>query len=454
MTPPRAVFTIATGKPVYIEMASALARSVARWNPPDRPPFYLVTDAPPASLPEDLRDVKVISIGTGQYGTGFTPKLYLDELAPSNEIAARLLAEAEPLFRRDLATSVQAQNPWADTFALRAVAAQPRALERLRPLATAIASSYAPLVVDGALHGMRFPLHERPLVSASAQLAAGLCALGQDLPLLGKLLATVRDAQRASGGFGDDMPDKFAEKFGESDLLTTLAAADVLGALDPSFDLERALAWAVTQQRPDGFFVAFGPELGWLTFEMWRLLGAAARPFAERFRFPSLPATNRDRKTSLPFYAYFDDLAHLFAELPGLASATVPVAFLDLAGFGAFNNAFGQDLGDAVLAAIARELDGVPFARAIRDGGDEFLVVGAPTRGNLAADLDTLRAAWPARFRAAFGEGVPPVAPRILVTETRGDALRAAREKLGRSMGSIKSKSKTPPAEGILATIP
>lgn len=186
---------------------------------------------------------------------------------------------------------------------------------------------------------------------------------------------------------------------------------------------------------------------------MLRLFDAAARPFAERFRFPSVPLANLDRKTSLPFYAFYDDIAHLFAELSGLAGATVPVAFLDLAGFGAFNNAFGQDLGDGVLAAIARELDAVPFARAVRDGGDEFIVVGAPSRSNLARDLDAMRAAWPARFRAAFGADVPPVAPRILVTETPGRSLREAREKLGRSMGTVKATAKSPPPEGVLARV-
>src|ERR1700690_2280308 len=44
------------------------------------------------------------------------------------DAARPLLAEAEPLFRRDLAMHVQAQNPWADTFALRCVAARPLAL--------------------------------------------------------------------------------------------------------------------------------------------------------------------------------------------------------------------------------------------------------------------------------------------------------------------------------------
>jgi len=383
---------------------------------------------------------------------------YLAKLtARGGEVGARasaLLAEAEPLFRRDLAAHVQAQNPWSDTFALRSVTLRPLALERLRPLALAIAVSYAATVnATGAVLGMRYPLHDRPMTSATAHLASGLLALGHDLPLLGKLLSTVRDAQHDNGGFGDDMPDATAEKFGREDLLTTVAAADVLGTLDPSFDLERALAWCESKQRKDGFFVAYGPEIAWLTGEIVRLADAAARPFAERFRFPQVPSANLDRKTGLPFFAFFDDLTHLFAELSGLAGARVPIAFLDLAGFGKFNNAHGQDVGDAVLALLARELSSVAFARAIRDGGDEFIVVGAPERTHLARDLDVFRASWPARFRSAFGANVPTVAPRILVTEVGGRELRGARERLGRSMGTVKDRSQSPPPEGVLDEI-
>jgi GGDEF domain-containing protein len=200
--------------------------------------------------------------------------------------------------------------------------------------------------------------------------------------------------------------------------------------------------------------VAFGPETGWLTGEVIRLADSATRPFAERFRFPQVPLANLDRKTSLPFFAFFDDLSRLFGAVPGLASANVPIAFLDLTGFGAFNNAFGQDAGDTVLAVLASELEGITFARPIRDGGDEFIVVGAPGRAKLDTDLDAFRRAWPARFRAEFGADVPTVAPRILWTETQGRGLREARERLGRGMGAVKNNSKMPPPEGVLERLP
>ncbi len=407
--------------------------------------------------PENERDPEVAELRISvplsvADGCEYLCTLADDADAEIGSAAKAILAEAEPLFRRDLAACVQAQNPWSDTFALRCVAARPHALERLRPLALAIAASYAPIAEGGAVLGQRFPLHERPLVSATAQLAYGLCALGQDLPLLGKLLETVRAGQHDNGGFGDDMPEGVVKRFGREDLLTTLVATDVLASLDPSFDLERALMWCVSKQQPDGFFVAFGPEIVWLTGELVRLADAAERPFAERFRFPQVPQANLDRKTSLPFFAFFDDLARLFGELAGLASAKVPLAFLDLAGFGAFNNAFGQDLGDSVLAALANELGTIPFATAIRDGGDEFLVVGAPGRTHLDDALDGFRRAWPARFRAQFGD-VPPVAPRILWTEAEGRSLRGARERLGRGMGPLKSSASKPPPEGVLGKL-
>jgi diguanylate cyclase (GGDEF)-like protein len=116
-------------------------------------------------------------------------------------------------------------------------------------------------------------------------------------------------------------------------------------------------------------------------------LEAAQRPFCERFAFPALGPGDRDRKTGLASFAYFDDLVRLFCATRELAESAVDLAFLDLAGFRAFNNTHGQDAGDAVLAELAAALLEVPAARVIRDGGDEFLVVSAPTRAPLADAL-------------------------------------------------------------------
>ena len=161
---------------------------------------------------------------------------------------------------------------------------------------------------------------------------------------------------------------------------------------------------------------------------------------------------NLDRKTGLPFYAYFDDLSRLFLELPGIAETTTELAFIDLAGFRAFKTAYGQDLGDAVLAAFAMCIATVPAAQAIRDGGDEFLVLGAPTRTGLAGNLDALRSRWPREFRARFPDA-GLVVPRVIVATTKCRDIRACRELLGKRIGDLKARFPSPPAEGVLETV-
>lgn len=164
-------------------------------------------------------------------------------------------------------------------------------------------------------------------------------------------------------------------------------------------------------------------------------------------------SANLDKKTGLPFFAYFADLAELFSELAGLSQTHTQLAFIDLAGFRAFNNRFGQDVGDQVLAHFAQVLRELPGARVVRDGGDEFLVVGAPTRSGLTQDLEQLRQDWPRRFHGRFGREVAPVAPRILVSTVRANGLMRAREALGRAVSPLKKRAPTPSAEGVLEVL-
>jgi GGDEF domain-containing protein len=283
-------------------------------------------------------------------------------------------------------------------------------------------------------------------VSASAQLASALLAVGEELPLLAPLVAFVVGARRATGGWGDaDGPD---------DVLTTLVAFELLLQIDPSFDPaphDRVPGARNRETTAPG--CCYGPEVPWLTVAVADALAVAALPFASRFRWPHLPAANRDHKTRLPFYAWFDLLARLFASLPSLAASETELGFIDLAGFRAFNNAHGQDAGDSVLAAFAGELARIEAAAAIRDGGDEFLVVArAGARRACAAISTPFAAPGPRRFRARFGDNVPPVAPRILVTKTRGRDLRTAREVLGRTIASLKDREKPGP-EGLLVEV-
>jgi len=79
----KSVFTIAVGKPLYFDMACALARSFLRWHAKSEIRFFLATDRNSDCLPEDLKDIGLISISQEEFGEGFTPKLFLDRIAPT-----------------------------------------------------------------------------------------------------------------------------------------------------------------------------------------------------------------------------------------------------------------------------------------------------------------------------------------------------------------------------------
>ena len=114
----------------------------------------------------------------------------------------------------------------------------------------AIAGSYAAAAerAGGHVLGTRFPFHDVPLVSASAQLATGLVALGVHPNLTGILAAWVRDQQHADGGWADGD--------GAADLLTTFVAAGLLATLDPGYDPSGTAVWFAGHQRPDGWWRA------------------------------------------------------------------------------------------------------------------------------------------------------------------------------------------------------
>ena len=169
---------------------------------------------------------------------------------------------------------------------------------------------------------------------------------------------------------------------------------------------------------------------------MWLL--QAERPFAERFAWPHLAVMNRDRRTGLPFYGYFADLERLFQAAPGLGAASIDIAFIDLAGFGVFNNGFGMEMGDRVLRTFAQAIARVPEAMAIRDGGDEFIVLGTPTGTGLPARMAAMREAWADEFATTYGHGV--VAPRVLTAATMGGRIVDARNVLGIEIASIKQR--------------
>lgn len=96
----RAVFTLAVGRPVFLDMAITLGRSLRYWNPHLR--FAIATDAP-ARVPRDLLDsgVEIIALKPGEYGQGFSPKLHLDRLAPAEH---SLFVDADSLVTGSLDT--------------------------------------------------------------------------------------------------------------------------------------------------------------------------------------------------------------------------------------------------------------------------------------------------------------------------------------------------------------
>jgi hypothetical protein len=101
----RATITIATGKPLYMNMAAALVRSYHCWN--NDIPFVLITDHA-SSVPEDLHrldGVQILRRPLQELGKGFSVKLYMDQLSPAEETLfldadCLVTAPINPVFRQ------------------------------------------------------------------------------------------------------------------------------------------------------------------------------------------------------------------------------------------------------------------------------------------------------------------------------------------------------------------
>lgn len=358
--------------------------------------------------------------------------------------AAGILHEIQPQLEADLADCIVGTDPWRDTFALWLIVRRPQALARFHPLALAIATRYGTLAnrLAGLVCGTRYPFEAVPLASANAHLGVALWTLDYRPTLLSGIVTFVRSRRARDGGFADE---------GQyPDVLTTLASADLLATLDPDFDPRPTIDWLARTQEPAGWWRALDPEVPWLTAAVVEWLESAERPFAERFRWPAYQRVDLDRKAGIPGYVAFDRLSRVFEAVPGIAGAPVGLAFADLAGFREFNTAYGQEMGDRVLRTFATALAEIDASIAIRDGGDEFLVVGAPTRRDLVPDLDRFRAEWPARFTRDFGTAAGVVAPRFVVTTVEGRHLRDARDRLGRAISQVKAQAPEPPPTGVL----
>jgi hypothetical protein len=358
--------------------------------------------------------------------------------------ASALWKVLEPRVGWEIASHVAAGDPWKDSLTLWLLARHALLLDTEGPLALAIATRLAAFARrrDGKVVGLKFPFFEKFLASATAQLASALIVLGQDLDLAAELIRCVTEDR------GDD--GSWRDAGNPSDVLTTLVAADLALGVDPEFDPGPTAAFLDARRTPRGTWRAFGPEEPWLTAEVLSWKRRAARAFPERFLWPRVVPATLDRKLGIPSYAWFEQVTDLFAALPGISRLSLVAAFIDLAGFGKFNNRSGQDTGDEVLRRFAAHLAAtLPGGRPCRDGGDEFLVVGTPGAVDVEGELRAMRASWPVAFHAAFGSDVPPVAPRVVVVTCRCAELRAARRVLGQAIAGLKAQHPLPPETGV-----
>jgi len=100
----KAILTVATGNPVYIQLAVNLARSFKWWHTNSDIQFLIVTDQ--ADLfPSDLEDISLIEIKPSEFGEGFSTKIHLDLLTPAQKtlfVDADCLCfgSLEPMFNR------------------------------------------------------------------------------------------------------------------------------------------------------------------------------------------------------------------------------------------------------------------------------------------------------------------------------------------------------------------
>lgn len=351
-------------------------------------------------------------------------------------LAGHLLDESAPTVADDLATYVTARDAWADTFALATFCRYPRVLARTADLVTAICARYVGVAArhDGLVVGRHFPFHDVALPSASAYVATAIAALGIGTQHLSALVRFLMTSRRPDGGWGDPEQD--------SDVLTTLASARLLATLDPTFDPASAEAF-VAEATAATRFQIIGPEAPWLEDEVASFRDLGRRPFSERFAWPHVPVWALDRNIGAPRFDAFVDLSRLLAGVPGLADSHVELAFVDLANFGAWNTRYGQAAGDELLRFLVDQLRSIPASRVYRDGGDEFLLVGAPGRVGLADDLRESFAGWGPAW-GALRPAVDLAHPRAVICAGRADGVRDMRERLGRAIGDLKHRRPDP----------
>jgi GGDEF domain-containing protein len=320
--------------------------------------------------------------------------------------------------------------------------AEPEILPRLRDVVFSLALRYGGIAArDGIVRGIKYPFYGRPLVSASAHLASGLWRSGIYPTVIPPLVSFVAESIGPDAGWADEGQP--------SDVLTTLAAADLLARLDPGFDPTATISWFERHQEKAGWWRALNPEVPWLTAAVVAWLQMADQPFPARFAWPSSPIWSRDRLSGLTTMAMLDELESILTRLPRLGDEPLEVAFLDLARFGDWNTSHGQAMGDEVIRVLGASLRAMSDVLAIRIGGDEILLIGKPgaDRGRLEATLDTWRYQWPQHLSKI---GAANIAPRILVAAGRASELGSIRRGLGDAISSLKKDQPDPSPQGVI----
>lgn len=362
---------------------------------------------------------------------------------PHAASAARLLAEVQPTVEHDVSRAIVAIDPWADTLLLWQLADRQGAREVVRGLLFALAIRYGTIAErdGGIVHGIRFPFHRIPLASATAHLALGLWEFGLYPTLVAQQLAFLRSTVRDGAWADGSQPP---------DVLTTLAAAEALLRLEPSFDPGPTHRFFADRQEPGGWWRALDPEVPWLTASILEWGRRTELPFADRFRWPQVALWQRDYITGLPTMAFFAGIADAIERASGaLAATSIEVAFCDLAGFRAFNTRYGQAAGDEALREFGSALARTGHL-VIRIGGDELFVIGKPTADgvmepSLAAFLDR----WPEEFGTAL-PGLDGVRPRIILDRGSAGSLRDLHGRLGVTIGELKAATPEIPKRGVL----
>ena len=194
----------------------------------------------------------------------------------------------------------------------------------------------------GLVQGRSYPFFDIPLPSATAHLAAAAARTGEGLEVVARAVEWLRAERRRDGGWGDPRQP--------TDLLTTLAVAELLGALDASFEPASVLDVMGAGRgagRPSGAGGAGVALVGRRDPRLRRVERQAvprAVPLAAR---PDLD--DRAPLQGAPQGGIGID-ARLLGELPGLSALPIECGFIDLAGFGMWNTTHGQDAGDQLLA--------------------------------------------------------------------------------------------------------